>query len=198
MTGGMDEQQLEALSRGRTPEEAEAYRTGQRMGAEGLMQMAGITPIRQRQMAEEGRLMNAERLNKATTTLLKYRAGKASVNRRVVKAQEWWKLNNWQEIKKKRGTVSTTFKPSNSGWLWNCIVGKHADAIDSYPEPIIVGQRLLSQAEQCGIPLKAAALLNLGEGIVTHGTVPELLREYHMDAASIASDAARLLEGGER
>ena len=138
MTGGMDEQQLEALSRGRTPEEAEAYRTGQRMGAEGLMEMAGVTPIRRQQMTEQNRLMNAERLNKATNTLLKYRAGKASVNRRVVKAQEWWKLNNWQEIKKKRGTVSTTFKPSNSGWLWNCIVGKHADAIDSYPEPIIL------------------------------------------------------------
>lgn len=135
---GMDDRQLEALSRGRTPEEADAYRLGQRMGAEGLMEMAGVTPIRRQQMTEQNRLMNAERLNKATNTLLKYRSGKASVNRRVVKAQEWWKLNNWQEIRKERGTVGADFHPSNTGWLWNCIVGKHADAIDSYPEPIIL------------------------------------------------------------
>ena len=138
MQPGMDDQQLEALSRGRTPEEAEAYRMGQRMGAEGLMEMAGVTPIRRQQMTEQNRLMNAERLNKATNTLLKYRSGKASVNRRVVKAQEWWKLNNWQEIRKERGTIGADMHPSNTGWLWNCIVGKHADAIDSYPEPIIL------------------------------------------------------------
>ena len=134
----MDDQQLEQLSRGRTPEEADAFRLGQRMGAEGLMEMAGVTPIRRQQMAEENRLMNPERLNRATNTLLRYRSGKASVNRRVVNAQEWWKLNNWQEIRKERGTIGADFHPSNTGWLWNCIVGKHADAIDSFPEPIIL------------------------------------------------------------
>ena len=121
-----------------TTERAEAYQTGQRMGAERLMEMAGVTPIRRQEMADNARLMNPERLNKATNTLLKYRSGKSSVNRRVVRAQEWWKLNNWQEIRKERGTVGTTFRPSNTGWLWNCIVGKHADAIDSYPEPVIL------------------------------------------------------------
>ena len=138
MEPGMSEADAEQLGRPRTAEEADAFRMGQRMGAEGLMEMAGITPVRRQEMAAENRLMNAQRLNKATTTLLQYRSGKASVNRRVVRAQEWWKLNNWQEIRKERGVVGTTDKPSNTGWLWNCIVGKHADAIDSYPEPVIL------------------------------------------------------------
>ena len=129
---------IEMLSGARTAEEADAYRQGQRMGAEGLMEMAGMTPLRRQEIGEENRLMNAQRLNKATNILLKYRSGKSSVNRRVVRAQEWWKLNNWQEIRKERGTIGADYHPTNSGWLWNCIVGKHADAIDSYPEPVIL------------------------------------------------------------
>lgn len=134
----VQEPDLEQLTRSRTPEEAEAYRQGERMGAEGLMQMAGVTPIRRREIEDESRIMNRERLNKATNTLLAYRSGKASVNRRVIKAQQWWKLNNWQEIRNERGVKAAQDRPSNTGWLWNCIVGKHADAIDSYPEPIIL------------------------------------------------------------
>lgn len=134
----VQEPDLEQMTRSRTPEEAEAYRQGERMGAEGLMQMAGVTPIRRREIEDESRIMNRERLNKATNTLLAYRSGKASVNRRVIKAQEWWKLNNWQEIRDERGIKAAQDRPSNTGWLWNCIVGKHADAIDSFPEPVIL------------------------------------------------------------
>ena len=25
-----------------------------------------------------------------------------------------------------------------TAWLWNCIVGKHADFVDAYPEPIVL------------------------------------------------------------
>jgi hypothetical protein len=82
--------------------------------------------------------MNPEKLNQATQTLLKYKSAKASVNRRVIKAQQWWKLKNWEQIKSNRGVQASTTHPSNTGWLWNCIVGKHADAIDSYPEPVIL------------------------------------------------------------
>ena len=134
----MDEQALDAVIRGQTAEEADAYSLGAKMGAEGMMDLAGVTPIRRQQLEEQGRIMNAERLNRATQVLLKYIGGKSSVNRRVVRAQEWWKLNNWQQIREEKGTIGASFRPTNSGWLWNCIVGKHADAIDSFPEPVIL------------------------------------------------------------
>ena len=78
-----------------------------------------------------------EMLNKATRTLHKYRAGKASVERRIIEAQEWWKLHNWEQIEK-RGVQGSNTNKSNTAWLWNCIVGKHADAMDAYPEPAIL------------------------------------------------------------
>ncbi len=55
-----------------------------------------------------------------------------------------------------------------------------------------VGELLLQQAAEQGITLKAAKLLNLGEGIVAHGTRTELLRDHGLDAASIADAAERL------
>ena len=134
----LSESELNMLTNIERPEVAEARREGERMGAEGLMEMAGMTPVRRRRMQEESRIMNPQRLNEATQILLKYQGAKSSVNQRVIRAQQWWKLKNWQQIAGERGTRASTTHPSNTGWLWNCIVGKHADAIDSYPEPVIL------------------------------------------------------------
>ena len=50
-----------------------------------------------------------------------------------------------------------------------------------------VGSVLLAAISVAGVELKAAELLNLGDGIVRHGTVDELRRETGIDAASIAA-----------
>lgn len=50
-----------------------------------------------------------------------------------------------------------------------------------------VGSALLAAISVTGVELKAAELLNLGDGIVRHGTVDELRRETGIDAASIAA-----------
>lgn len=50
-----------------------------------------------------------------------------------------------------------------------------------------VGSALLAAIPVAGVELKAAELLNLGDGIVRHGTVDELRRETGIDAASIAA-----------
>ena len=61
-----------------------------------------------------------------------------------------------------------------------------------------VGELLLQQAAEQGITLKAAKLLNLGEGIVAHGTRPELLRDHGLDAASIAHMVEQLCAEGKQ
>ena len=136
--GGPDDARLDMLTGVETPEVAEARQQGERMGAQGLMQMLGMSAGRRSEFGEANRIMNPTRLNEATQILLKYQGAKTSVNNRIVRAQQWWKLKNWQEIRTEKGTVGCTSHPSSTGWLWNCIVGKHADAIDSYPEPIIL------------------------------------------------------------
>lgn len=142
----MDEADLDYMTRPRTAEEEDARRMGEQMGARMMVERAGLFPLRKDQPQGMGG-MTAERLNKATETLMKYKSGKASVDRRVIRAQQWWKLKNWEEIRKERGVAGSTVHPSNTGWLWNCIVGKHADAIDSYPEPVILPRMMDDQEE---------------------------------------------------
>ena len=58
-----------------------------------------------------------------------------------------------------------------------------------------VGMKLLAACEQEGILLKGSVLLNLKSGIVPHGAVDKLMREYHLDAAGIAESALALCGG---
>lgn len=55
-----------------------------------------------------------------------------------------------------------------------------------------VGSALLAAISVAGVELKAAELLNLGDGIVRHGTVDELRRETGIDAASIAAAGSEM------
>ncbi len=84
------------------------------------------------------RHITEEDLIRATDILRRYKAGKASVERRVIAAQNWWKLRNWREIEHKDGRQGADRDKSATAWLWNCIVGKHADTMDSFPEPAIL------------------------------------------------------------
>ena len=78
-----------------------------------------------------------ERLQELTRILQKYKTGKAHLERRVVSAENWWKLRNSSEEMKTTSLDDGGFR-SRSGWLHNVIVSKHADAMEAYPEPNIL------------------------------------------------------------
>ena len=90
--------------------------------------------------------ITAERLREFTATLQTYKAGKASLERRVVAAENWWKLRNRFE-ERKQGHGSPEGYQSESGWLHNVIVSKHADAMEAYPEPLILPREPGDQEE---------------------------------------------------
>ena len=85
-----------------------------------------------------GSAITKEMLAEATRTMHKYKAGKKSVEDRIIEAQQWWKLHNWEEITAKTGVEGSRTDKTSTAWLWNCIVGKHADLMDAYPEPAIL------------------------------------------------------------
>ena len=58
-----------------------------------------------------------------------------------------------------------------------------------------VGERLLAEAGLQGVKLRQAKLINLGDGLVTHGSVPELMKLCGLDAASLAVSAQELING---
>ena len=141
--GEAPEEELRAV---RSGDAEEAYQLGMRMGAQSIAQEAegaGGAPVQVPGMSR----MTKERVEKAQRLLMEYKAGKASVERRIINAQQWWKLKNWEQIENKKGTRGASEKKSSTAWLWNCIVGKHADAMDSFPEPVILPRMQEDKAE---------------------------------------------------
>lgn len=70
----------------------------------------------------------------AYQTLLKYREGKASLERRLIENQQWYKLRQWEYLRRKQAERGhkEQVEPS-SAWLLNSIANKHADAMDNFP-----------------------------------------------------------------
>lgn len=58
--------------------------------------------------------------------------------------------------------------------------------------PGSVGEQLAAAAAENAIALKGIKLLNLGDGIVSHGTVQELLHDYGLDGEGIARSAMEI------
>ena len=75
-----------------------------------------------------------EELVKANSILNRYKAGKANQDRRVIACEEWYKLRHWDYLDEAGNPRDN--QPA-SAWLFNCIMSKHADGIEAYPEPNI-------------------------------------------------------------
>ena len=79
-------------------------------------------------------VIGREQIHQAQLTLQKYKEGKANLEQRIVENEQWYKLRHWECMRKeKTGQV----EPS-SGWLFNSIANKHADAMDNFPTPNIL------------------------------------------------------------
>ena len=82
--------------------------------------------------------IGAEQVRQAAEVLRKYRLGKQNLDRRIIDNEQFWKLRHWEQMEKDgEGGNPQDVRPA-SGWLVNCILAKHADAMDSYPEPTVL------------------------------------------------------------
>jgi hypothetical protein len=72
-----------------------------------------------------------EDIRKARHTLEKYKTGKKNFENKLIDNEEWWKLHQWKRMDS-QNTNEDDPRPA-SAWLFNCIISKHADAMDSYP-----------------------------------------------------------------
>lgn len=66
----------------------------------------------------------------ASTILQTYKRGKTNLENRHIANEQWWKLRQWEMINQNAPEDSN--KPA-SGWLFNCIISKHADYDEAYP-----------------------------------------------------------------
>lgn len=71
----------------------------------------------------------------ATQILQRYKAGKAALDKRLVENELWFRMGHWKNYS--NPMMPGKSQPS-SGWLFNSIANKHADAMDNYPEPNVL------------------------------------------------------------
>ena len=76
-------------------------------------------------------VIGKEQVQKARLTLQKYKEGKANLEQKVIESEQWYKLRNWECMRKQSKEVDQV-EPV-SGWLFNSIANKHADAMDNFP-----------------------------------------------------------------
>lgn len=79
-------------------------------------------------------VIGREEIQEAQLTLQKYKEGKANLETRIVENEQWYKLRHWECMRKKE---TNQVEPS-SGWLFNSIANKHADAMDNFPSPNVL------------------------------------------------------------
>lgn len=77
-----------------------------------------------------------EDVRTAEHTMLEYKKGKENLEARIIDNEQWFKLRHWSRISPKSKNPGDP-EPA-SAWLFNSIANKHADAMDSYPQPHVL------------------------------------------------------------
>ena len=80
-----------------------------------------------------------ETLRKGDDLLQKYKSGKRTLEDKIVKNERWWKLRHWDMLSNQDNRDDP--KPA-SGWLFNTIISKHADYMDSFPTADILPREI--------------------------------------------------------
>ena len=79
-------------------------------------------------------VIGTQQIQEANLALQKYKEGKANLEKKIVDNEQWYKLRHWECMRNQKKQM---IEPT-SGWLFNCIANKHADAMDNFPAPNIL------------------------------------------------------------
>ena len=107
---------------------------------EALMRPPDTQPAQSLTAAEalqesEAKMIGPAEISEAEAILQRYRSGKAALEKRIIENDEWFRLRYWKDHPNRM--MDGKPKPA-SGWLFNSIANKHADAMDNYPEPNVL------------------------------------------------------------
>lgn len=89
------------------------------------------------------RKIGQKEVQEATQILMKYQQGKKSLENRVRDNEKWYRMRHWESM---RGQRAHEVQPT-SGWLFNAIANKHADAMDNFPSPNILPREEADKGE---------------------------------------------------
>lgn len=116
------------------------------MGFEETMQPE-VTDTAAGVLQESAPAIGANEIKKFMKVLHDYKTGKSATDRRIIASEQWWKLRNTEEEQKETEIGKDGGFTSKSGWLHNVIVSKHADAMENFPQPVILPREEADKGE---------------------------------------------------
>ena len=96
------------------------------------------TTIKARDAVKE--VINKDVLVTANEILEKYKQGKTSLNNRIVENEKWWRQRHWDVMAANDEAGNPNEIKPVSAWLFNCMMAKYSDYMESYPMPNILAR----------------------------------------------------------
>ena len=78
--------------------------------------------------------IGVDQVRAAMEKLKAYKQGKKNLEEKIIENEQWYRMRHWDTME---NGGNDKVKPI-SGWLFNCIANKHADAMDNFPAPNIL------------------------------------------------------------
>jgi hypothetical protein len=88
-------------------------------------------------------VIGREQVQEAQQILNRYKQGKANLEKKIIENEQWYKLRHWECMRKSN---QKEVEPV-SGWLFNSLANKHADAMDNFPSPNVLPREEGDKAE---------------------------------------------------
>lgn len=92
-------------------------------------------------------IITKDDIEQANKILKDYQDGKKSIEQRIVANEQWWRLRHWEEMAAEGEAGHPEEIRPASAWLFNCLMSKYSDYMDSYPEPNILAREESDQEE---------------------------------------------------
>lgn len=83
-----------------------------------------------------------EEVREARRVLEKYRAAKNNLDERVTENEKWFRMRHWEQIRDGKSPQNR-----HTAWLFNSIINKHADFMDSIPECTVLPRESADETE---------------------------------------------------
>ena len=92
-------------------------------------------------------IITKETVNIANGILEKYKQGKASLNNNIVENEKWWRQRHWDVMRANDEAGNPKEIEPTSAWLFNDLMAKYSDYMESYPMPNILPREKTDQDE---------------------------------------------------
>lgn len=86
--------------------------------------------------------ITSDDVREAVRVLGLYKSAKSNLDNRVLENEKWYRLRHWEQLRDDKEK-----KRRHSAWLFNSIVNKHADFMDSIPECTVLPREMSDTAE---------------------------------------------------